>query len=178
MKALVLFGAFILAGLQASAGYPGWTGNSCAEFSYENGSFIQYISSYYCRYPSEWPGYRHPHHHQTTVVVQQVTVEYNANLAVELADRTLAVVQVLKRYESHAQIGAVLNPIRKHAAYLKAAGNSNSPYSGAVRQELINLSAQLLQAKTYIEEKLEADNLVDTVIELMSVKAKIDSITR
>jgi hypothetical protein len=175
MKSLLLFGALLLAGLQASAGYPAWVGNSCAEYSYGSGHFIQYIDTYYCRYPSEWRP-NHPHHHHTTVVVQQVRVDYTASLAVELADRALAVVQTMKPYEGHSNIGAYLNPIRKSAAYLKAAGMSNSPYSGAVRQQLINLSAQLLSAKSYMEEKLEADVLVDTVIELMAVKSKIDAI--
>lgn len=98
---------------------------------------------------------------------------YSASAAVEVAQRTVAVVNELKPNANYAQLGAYLLPIRKSAARLYALGAARSTYSAPVRGALANLLTEIDQACNYIDQNLETDSMFDLTTELLMIREQI-----
>lgn len=101
---------------------------------------------------------------------------YSPSSAVELAQRTVAVINDLKPQANYAQLGEFLLPIRKSAARLYSIGASRAPFSLQVRNALIDLRTQINAAGVYLEQNLETDSAFDLTTELMTIKETIDAL--
>ncbi len=98
---------------------------------------------------------------------------YSASYAVEIAQRTVAVVNDLKPHANYGQLGNYLLPIRKSAARLYALGSARSSYSVPVRHALADLKSKIDHAYAYVESNFETDSLFDLTTELLTIREAI-----
>lgn len=100
---------------------------------------------------------------------------YSPSSAVEIAQRTVAVINDLKPQANYSELGKFLLPIRKSASRLYSIGASRAPFSLQVRNALIDLRNKINNAGVFIEENLETDSTFDLTTELMTIRETIDA---
>lgn len=94
----------------------------------------------------------------------------------ELANRAIQAVEAIRTYSSLQEEETYLMPIKKKAGQVLVMSDARGDLSGHTITALIALQKQIEFANSYLTEKMEQEGLFDEVVELLSVREKIDDL--
>ena len=103
---------------------------------------------------------------------------YPTGVAADLALQAIQIVETLDYNTRWEDYGRFLLPIKKHAARAYAAAQARGDLSTETRETLLALAAQIDCAHEFIDAELSRDSVFYVMIDLMSLKSQILTLTQ